>query len=386
MTTAVALHQLDTNLIAVLEAYGYVPVVCDTPDVLEKCILEDEPKLGICTLIPSQKELFELPNRYPEIKWIAFAELGWAAEYETAIQCGFADILPLPATASNLFEALYNLSNQPLKGNSFSHARFRWLRTGTEHFMQSHHDALTEKLDELSDNAKNDLLTIPFANPYLNPSLKGSLIHTHLAAIFHTIGERHLTGTLHLWRASLHWILYFSEGDIVNVHASDNLQFFDSCQNSESSSLNEDEANLADEKTHDPENVLPNWLSLVYEVFTWRDGNFEWISNKLSQNDNFISSLNKISTEFIIIQAALKWIPMTIILEVTHSCLSNFLKLKDNVPKLPEADFSPQVIAVVEKLTKGDNLTEMVAAFPSEYPVHQVVYLFLILGHIELLA
>ena len=385
MTTAVALHQLDTQLIAVLEAYGYHLVVCDTPDALDKCIAENAPALGICTLHPNKKELFTLPHQYPEIKWLAFAELGWAAEYETAIQFEFADILPIPATSSNLFEALYLLSNKPLKGNSFSHARFRWLRQGTEHFMQLHHDALIEKLDELSDNAKTDLYSIPFANPYLIFTPKGSLIHTHFVAILHTISERHLTGTLHLWRASLHWIFYFSEGDIVHVHTSDNLHFFESGQK-QASSTNDIDSHSKDEITPETENRLPNNLSFIYEVFTWPDGNFEWIDNKVQHNLNFISHTKQKLAESIIIQASLKWIPMTIILEVTHSCLSYFLKLKDNVPKLPEADLSPQVTAVVEKLTKGDNLTETVASFSSDYPVHRVVYLLLILGHIDLLA
>lgn len=385
MTTAIALHQLDTDLIAVLNAYGYSLVVCDTCDALDKCIAEDEPTLGIYTLHQDQKELFEIPHRYPEIKWIAFAALGWAAEYESAIQCGFADIMPLPATASNLFETLYHLDTKPLKGNSFSHARFRWLRQGTEHFMQSHHDVLIEKLDELSDNAKNDLQAIPFVNPYLDFTPKGSLIHTHFAAILHTIGERNLTGTLHLWRASLHWIVYFSEGDVVDIQTSDCLHFFESNPKQPSPETVLEQLSTG-EITLETENHLPNGLSLIFEVFTWPDGNFEWIDNKTQKNINFISHSKHKFTNSIIIQATLKWIPMTIILEVTHSCLSNFLKLKDNVPKLPEADLSPQVTAVVEKLTKGDNLTEMVAAFPNDYPVHQVVYLCLILGHIDLLA
>lgn len=383
MKAIIVRSKLDSALDEVFRVYGMEPAVCDTPESIEGSLAGETDAVGMCTLQPRDEACFSLPQRYPQIRWTAFAELGPSAEYEAAEQMGFTDILPMPATASNLFEALHHVASRPFSGHAFSHARFHWIRRGTEHFLVPGPEALTDNFDELDDIPQNAFQKLSLNVPCLSFTPKGSLIHTHFAAIVHAIESRRLTGDLHLWRESLHWCFHFEAGKADGVQTSDAFRYFEDLREKLSSVQEGGNPPSPERQKAIRRGTAERFL---FEVFSWPDGDFEWLEQNQPDASHFNSNPDSKDVFCVLIQAVLKWVPITFILEVTHSCLSNFLKLKDNIPRLPEGAFPPEVMAVVEKLTKGGNLTEMLTENPDAYPVHQVVYLLLILGHIDLLA
>lgn len=400
MLAALASQTPCENAHAILHAFGYEVFVCPDRTSLEELLESKVMDLVLCDLFLDDTPTTDFPERYAETDWIACLDrtCGWALSTELRRLSGFRDVLFMPLPETELFAALWNLSQTRVTGspaeNAARHAEFRWMKKAYSNPPSVTLDHFVERLDDalaLPETAGDDY-TSSLQVQFFRPGDSGFLSQTQFARLWHRITAGGMTGMLHLKRPGLHLSLCFEEGGLYDILARDPLGYFDIrswCIRNGYSQYPE-----PSQSRHEFLKELPNapeciaeWARfLVLEIFTWPEASFDWQADTIPQKRPFHPAKDSLNAHEILAQGIFQHMPVAFVLEVTHSCLSYFLKLKDNIPGFDRAFLSPQAIEVAESIKKGDTLPGMLAAYAADYPVHQVIYLYLVMGQLDLIA
>ncbi len=396
MQVIIALENPEQSQMAkqVLDSLSYSSILCTNRASLEKTLREDT-GIVICNMQFHGEDMTDLPLKYPSVRWIVQGCMSWATATELSRLNKFSEIIPDPLSYSNLYEAILSTPDLSIDATISRHAYFRWLRLAALNNFGVTDNDLLEKLNEIPsynngfENVPHDLRDLFFRR-----SLNGAFSNSHFASIFYSLTQDNKTGTLHLWRNQLHWIIAFESGIPFDIEIRDPNDFFGvfdwSHRQKQYDSVFPKTPCMSRKEylRKEPQSriILKSWLtSMLLEVFTWPEAMFEWRDDVRPPKEEYHPDFSREDLNQIFTSGIFEKTPLALIFEVTQSCLSYFLKLKDNGSdcgmSLPDG-----TKAVVEQLKKGDTLTEMLAVFPSECPVHQVVYFFFVMNQLELIA
>ncbi|MBR4985602.1 MAG: DUF4388 domain-containing protein [Proteobacteria bacterium] len=400
MLAALASQTPCANAHAILHAFGYEVFDCPGRAALEELLETKVMDLVLCDMFLDDRPSADLPERYADTAWIACIDrtCGWALGAELHRLSGFCDVLYMPVAETELFASLWAISQMRETGclmeNTARHAEFRWMKktyssppsVTLEHYVEKLDDVFAVPESGSEDYASS--LQVQF----FRPGDSGFLSQTQFARLWYRITAGGMTGLLHLIRQGLRITLCFESGSLYDVQARDPLGYFDIrswCnRNGISQSFAPGQSRreflkaLPDAASH-----IAKWArALVLEIFTWSEAAFDWQTDNLPPRQNFHPTPDMLNAQEILAEGIFKQMPVAFVLEVTHSCLSYFLKLKDNMTGLDHAFLPPQAIEVAESVKKGDTLPGMLAAYAADYPVHQVIYLYLVMGQLDLIA
>lgn len=400
MLAAIASQIPCENAHAILHAFGYEVFVCPDRASLEALLDAKAMDIVVCDLFLDGSPCIDLPDRYAETVWIACLDrtCGWALSAELRRLSGFWDILHTPIPETELFASLWNISQARATcskpENTARHAEFRWMKktyssppsVTLEHYVEKLDDALS--LQDTGDDEYASSLQVQF----FRPGDSGFLSQTQFARLWHRLTAGGLTGMLHLKRPGIALSLCFEHGSLYDILVRDPLGYFDIrswCIRNGFAEYSEPSLSRSDflNSLHNSADCLAEWLRfLVLEIFTWPEASFAWLAGDAPRRQKFHPAPGRLNAQEILSEGIFRHMPVSFVLEVTHSCLSYFLKLKDNAPGFDRAFLPPQAIEVAESVKKGDTLPGLLAAYAADYPVHQVIYLYLVMGQLDLIA
>ena len=354
-------------------------------------------------VVLSSSSVFDVPildeiAKHPQTHWFVQERMSWAGAHELYKNSGCEDVLLECISESNLFESISRMksasSSQDKTGEL---AYFRWYRTTALELKTQTSEKFLEHLDDnnTTENPDGASFLNSLEKRFFTSCENGFLSGTHFGAILYDILTERKTGTIQLRRSGIHWNIAFDNGIPFDLSTLDRDDYFGiaswALRRPEFENWIKPEDKIKAEyallSEHPQSKTLyKSWITaLLLEIFSWPEASFHWIQNDIPKHAEFHPAFSHENILNLIIQGILEWTPMSFILEVTQTCLPYFLKLKDNCTG-PDKGLPMTAKAVAEKLKKGDTLPEMLAAFSVDYPVHQVVYLLLLMRNLELNA
>ncbi len=379
----------------ILSVLGYEMTVCKTFMELEN-LLKAAPALVICNAEFQEHSVIDLPAKYPKIHWIIQGEFSWSAAAELVRVHGFCDVILEPFSCSNLFDAVWLLDNGGCAYSTGQVAYMRWLHGTIVKAGPSNSEKYLEKLDEPGKNADAEFSPLSSLKQcFFRKTDSGLLSKTHFASLLYRIMNEQLSGTLHGFRESLHWRIAFDAGAPYAFSTCDAYSFFElktwTEQVPEFHNLwmhdGRDE-NLLEVYSRQPELIeaYKAWMtSSISEMFTWPEAEFSWHGWEISPKKAFHPEFSLQECMEMILDGVFHHLPLSFVVEVTQSCLPYFLKLNDNRQRFLE-QLAPETATVVEKLKKGDTLTNLLMSENDKITVHQTVYLLLIMSQLDFIA
>ena len=371
------------EMMQVIEASGYDVVYCPDRDAFERS-LSDGVSLFVFSVQTVGDDFAEICAQYPNASKIAIEDYGWAAA-ATLVRMGIVDDVvigkPVP---SNLVAALGGLSSRAQ--STAGHAYFRWVSASLREPSYPEREIVRETLGDQSDSTKIEraMAMQTIDAQFFRRGPHGHLSGTHFSALLYRLHESGFSGRLQLWRTGLHWILSFEKGLPYCLETRDACDVLSFARWQGDGEGEDPYLRMRRQKKASRELYSAWFRARLLEIFAWPDAEYAFCDGNRPPREPFHASLTHDDIVAMIFDGICRYAPKAVILEVTQSCLSYFFKLKDNA-SLPDWN-RPQVQAVVEKLKKGDTLTEMLATFAVESPVHQVVYLGLIMGQVDWIA
>ncbi len=376
-----------------LNALGYETQICSSLEKFTQ-FLEQNPDIIITPPAIQDISVLDIIPKYPKIRWFIQDQMSWSGAAKLFKSSGCEDVLFEIPSISNLFETICS-TKTGAKTGTLSH--YRWLKSATTIIQQQNTDDILENLDDSSPEMSQHCVSQQYTleSQFFNPKTSGTLSQTHFDTILEHIFSEKKTGVLHLWRKTMHWSITFSNGIPFDMFTHDEHGFFKMDAWAERHPLykgwfsKSDCAKTVREKLREIPDAITlhkDWMStLMLEIFSWPEADFAWKSETLFPKTKTHPQFSGQEIQQMLINGVFNWTPMAFILEVTQSCLPYFLKLKDN-PEWSDDGLPNLAKAVAEKLKKGDTLSEMLATLSVDYPVHQVVYLFLMMRHLDLNA
>ena len=396
MTALIALQNEKTvqSIVDILGVMGMETRICNDYDEFIEC-LNEKPELVVSDPSIQDNSILELIAEKPWSRWIIQDRFSWAGADFLCSQVGCYDILMDVTGDSNIYEVLSSpFKSLSSSGNAGNIAHYRWIRADSFYPATNDpagiHDILAES--NASEESENDFCDC-IRKRFFTFANNGYLEQTHFSAILKHISDEKLTGTLHLWRRSMHWKIAFQNGLPFDMMTSDELGYFtvtswakrqdefkDAFQSEKDTILTSLHA------TPQAPKILKTWIAaLMIELFSWPYGDYLWCPDELPEKDNIFPEFSHENVLNILISGTFYYTPMVFIVEVTQSLLPYFLKLKDNTERF-ETALPESAKAVVEKLRKGITISELLATMPDDSPVHQVVYFLILMEKLDLKA
>ena len=396
MTALIALQNEKTvqSIVDILNAMGMEARICREYDEFVEC-LKEKPEIVVSEPSIQDNSVLELIAEKPWSRWIIQDHFSWAAADFLCSQVGCYDILMDITGDSNIYEVLsspYKSLNS--SGNAGNIAHYRWIRADSFYPATSEPVGLHDILGETNgaDRLGNDFCSC-IHNRFFTFSNNGYLEQTHFSAILKHLFDEKLTGTLHLWRRSMHWSIAFQDGLPFDMMTSDELGYFTVTSWAKRQEEFKDVFKSETDSTHkslhatpQAPQILKSWItSLMSEIFSWPYGDYLWCPDELPEKDDIFPEISRENILNTLIYGIFYHTPMVFIVEVTQSLLPYFLKLKDNIEWF-ETALPESARAVVEKLRKGITISELLATMPDDSPVHQVVYFLILMEKLDLKA
>ena len=395
---------------ALLEDAGYEVGQANDRSKLLSLLNESAVDLVICDRVLGEESITDLPVKYPKSQWfIHLTDIyGLAAASSLCSEFQFADFIPMPAATSNIYAAIWMARNRRSGNFTFDsnavHAKFQSQRSsvlGSSGFTSdSIQDDKMHGVRGIKQNGAQCLQTIQ--ERFFKVGQEGTFANCHLSAIFYRIMAENKTGRLHLRRPGLHWVIFFKDGapfDIDMRMSAYSLDFpawaqkeenqFSTKDMSTDLTIHDNELTRRDRIKRIPENVskFRAWIiAMMNEIFAWPQAEFQWMDGNIPPTELYHPQFSLEECLDILETGVFFWQSKSSIMDITQSVLPYFLKLKDN-GSLPEGSVSAQEIeSIVEQLKLGDTLTEMLAVNQNSHLVHAVIYLLIMMGHLELIS
>lgn len=394
---------------ALMEDAGYVVYSVSDREKLLSLLDEFMVELILSDRTIEGESITDLPVKYPETVWIVHLTdiFGLAGSDAICSELHFSDYIPEPAAISNIYAAIWMAKQRHLGSflfdSNYIHAQFQSRRASVQRITDRFNANLMTSNDPDMRYLKQDGIQClsHIRERFFRNSDEGTLDHCHFGAIFYRLVTENKTGRLHLRRPGLHWVIFFKEGapfDIDMRISAVSLDFPAWLQRnsqlrhtdfSTDLNLQDNEQTRRDRIKRVPDNstLFRKWLcEMIYEIFSWPQGEFLWLDGNIPPTELYHPHLNRLDCLQILKTGVFFWQSESSILEMTQSVLPYFLKLKDNETLSDESFLTEEIDPVVEKLKLGDNLTEILAGCNDSHLVHAVIYLLIMMGHLELIS
>lgn len=380
---------------------------------LERHIQSETPKFVLCDLYLKHEFLGDHPKRYAsqDITWMGLMQVtdGAASEYYVSQHCGFAALLDANPSFVDLYIALQQVvagRTNPLRLGLPQSSTQRWLRASMSTPISSAHSFSPPYPDTNVASTVSGMRPPPIGIDNLKPELKswfqardvGNLAHTAFAAILWKAHSQKRTGVLSFCRGELKFSLIFKNGlpiagttneaqfDIfcaAKRHALIDTELFKRIQELQKRGTSSRYDCIA--MLPNPQQIIKAWLKIaILDAFAWRDGAYDWQSSSYHADPPIQADFTPDELKKLIYEGVFERMPLHIILDACKDYASYFLKIKASQTDAERFFFTPYAKAIVQRLEKGDTLMEMLIYFPSQYPVHQTVYLLFIFGYLDL--
>ena len=349
----------------------------------------------------------DLPASYPDITWFVHLTDVFSLSAASTL-CSvyrFTDFIPTPSAISNIYAAIWMFKNHLTGYQAFdsnaTHAKFQSQRSSALN-IPNQIELLPDHDPSLSALKVNGAQCLDNINAsFFRNQDYGTFEHTHFSAIFYRLCAQHQTGRLHLRRTGLHWVIFFKDGapfDIDMRSSRNSLDFPAWYQRKTQNSSPEISTNLSIQDREltrreiireipGYEKWFKTWLTdMICEIFAWPQAEFQWMPGNIPVTEPYHPQMSAKDCMQILQTGVLLWLSEASILDVTQSVLPYFLKLNDN-KALAEASFSTQGFeSIVEKLKMGDTLAEMLTGNHASHIVHSVIYMLIMMGHLDLIS